>query len=73
MNFAGEDTNDSNVAIGQGDAVATIEKLKNGEKANPDEQAGDADIFTGVGGVIYVTGNSASGRWNSCTARWPAM
>ncbi|BEH02619.1 hypothetical protein brsh051_19000 [Brooklawnia propionicigenes] len=36
-------------------------EIKNGEKANPDEQAGDADIFTGVGGVIYVTGNSASG------------
>jgi hypothetical protein len=35
--------------------------LKNGQKANPDEQAGAAQVEQGPGGVIYVTGNSASG------------
>jgi hypothetical protein len=35
--------------------------IKNGEKANPAEQPGAADVFPGPGGVLYVTGNSASG------------
>jgi hypothetical protein len=35
--------------------------LKNGQKLNANEQPGAADVATGVGGVIYVTGNSASG------------
>ncbi|GIF69723.1 hypothetical protein Ais01nite_77580 [Asanoa ishikariensis] len=34
---------------------------KNGAKANPDEQPGAADVYAGPGGVLYVTGNSASG------------
>lgn len=36
-------------------------EIKNGEKANPAELPGAADVFPGPGGVIYVTGNSASG------------
>ena len=36
-------------------------EIKNGAKANPDEQPGAADVFPGPGGVIYVTANSASG------------
>ncbi|MDA0182223.1 metallophosphoesterase family protein [Solirubrobacter phytolaccae] len=35
--------------------------LKNGQKANASEQPGAAQVVTGPGGVIYVTGNSASG------------
>ena len=35
--------------------------LKNGQKANAAEQPGAAQVATGPGGVIYVTGNSASG------------
>jgi hypothetical protein len=35
--------------------------LKNGQKANPAEQPGAAQVEQGPGGVIYVTGNSASG------------
>jgi len=35
--------------------------LKNGKKANPDEQPGAAEVAAGPGGVIYVTANSASG------------
>jgi hypothetical protein len=35
--------------------------IKNGSKANPAEQPGDADVFPGPGGVLYVTANSASG------------
>ncbi|WP_046506035.1 purple acid phosphatase family protein [Streptomyces odonnellii] len=35
--------------------------IKNGAKANPDEKPGDADVYPGPGGVIYVTANSASG------------
>ncbi|GAA3882441.1 fibronectin type III domain-containing protein [Streptomyces sp. NPDC003631] len=35
--------------------------IKNGEKANPAEQPGAADVYPGPGGVLYVTGNSASG------------
>ncbi|MFF5293673.1 purple acid phosphatase family protein [Paractinoplanes globisporus] len=36
-------------------------EIKNGAKANPDEKPGQADVYTGPGGVIYVTANSASG------------
>jgi hypothetical protein len=36
-------------------------EIKNGAKANPDENPGDADVAPGPGGVIYVTANSASG------------
>ncbi|WP_084285333.1 fibronectin type III domain-containing protein [Solirubrobacter soli] len=35
--------------------------LKNGQKANASEQPGAAQVVQGPGGVIYVTGNSASG------------
>ena len=35
--------------------------IKNGVKANADEQPGAAQVSEGPGGVIYVTGNSASG------------
>ena len=35
--------------------------IKNGEKANPAEQPGAAQVAQGPGGVIYVTANSASG------------
>jgi hypothetical protein len=35
--------------------------IKNGEKENPAEQPGAADVYPGPGGVLYVTGNSASG------------
>ena len=36
-------------------------ELKNGQKANADEKAGDDEVYVGPGGVIYVTANSASG------------
>ena len=36
-------------------------EIKNGAKANADEQPGAADVYPGPGGVIYVTANSASG------------
>jgi hypothetical protein len=35
--------------------------IKNGQKANPSEQPGAPEVSEGPGGVIYVTGNSASG------------
>ncbi len=35
--------------------------IRNGEKADPAEQPGADAVFQGPGGVIYVTGNSASG------------
>ncbi|MGP4014792.1 fibronectin type III domain-containing protein [Saccharopolyspora sp. 5N708] len=35
--------------------------IKNGQKANPDEQPGATQVQQGPGGVIYVTANSASG------------
>ena len=35
--------------------------IKNGQKANAAEQPGAAQVSQGPGGVIYVTGNSASG------------
>ncbi|UFS60906.1 purple acid phosphatase family protein [Subtercola endophyticus] len=36
-------------------------EIKNGAKANPDEQPGATDVYPGPGGVIYVTANSSSG------------
>lgn len=36
-------------------------QIKNGEKANPEEQPGATSVFQGPGGVTYVTSNSASG------------
>lgn len=35
--------------------------IKNGQKADPAEQPGAAEVTPGPGGVIYVTANSASG------------
>jgi len=35
--------------------------IKNGKKANPDEQPAAPEVFAGPGGVIYLTANSASG------------
>ncbi|HWI72582.1 MAG TPA: metallophosphoesterase family protein, partial [Baekduia sp.] len=35
--------------------------IKNGQKANANEQPGAAEVIAGPGGVIYVTANSASG------------
>ncbi|MDH6695684.1 metallophosphoesterase family protein [Streptomyces griseoviridis] len=35
--------------------------VKNGEKADKNEQPGAADVYPGPGGVLYVTANSASG------------
>jgi len=35
--------------------------IKNGQKANPQEKPGDIQVVEGPGGVVYVTGNSASG------------
>jgi hypothetical protein len=35
--------------------------IKNGEKANEDEQPNQTEVFSGPGGVIYITANSASG------------
>lgn len=35
--------------------------IKNGKKANPDEQPAAPEVFSGPGGVIYITANSASG------------
>ncbi|WP_149202717.1 purple acid phosphatase family protein [Actinotalea subterranea] len=35
--------------------------IKNGEKADPAEQPGAADVYAGPGGVLYVTANTASG------------
>lgn len=36
-------------------------EIKDGQKANPDEQPGANEVFVGEGGVIYMTANSASG------------
>ncbi|MCX6502725.1 MAG: metallophosphoesterase family protein [Microbacterium sp.] len=36
-------------------------EIKDGAKANADEQPGANDVFVGEGGVIYMTANSASG------------
>lgn len=36
-------------------------EIKNGAKANPNEQPGQDEVFEGPGGVVYVTANSASG------------
>ncbi|MEV6931811.1 metallophosphoesterase family protein [Dactylosporangium sp. NPDC051485] len=35
--------------------------IKNGQKADANEQPGAPDVYPGPGGVLYVTGNSASG------------
>ncbi|MFC6018087.1 fibronectin type III domain-containing protein [Plantactinospora solaniradicis] len=35
--------------------------IKNGEKADPNEQPGADEVVAGPGGVLYVTANSASG------------
>lgn len=35
--------------------------IRNGEKANPEEQRAADSVFQGPGGVVYVTANSASG------------
>ncbi|MET9222077.1 MULTISPECIES: metallophosphoesterase family protein [unclassified Streptomyces] len=35
--------------------------IKNGQKADAAEQPGQADVYPGPGGVLYVTANSASG------------
>ncbi|MFJ6213746.1 fibronectin type III domain-containing protein [Streptomyces sp. NPDC092296] len=35
--------------------------IKNGQKADANEQPGAADVYPGPGGVLYVTANSASG------------
>lgn len=35
--------------------------IKNGKKANPNEQPAAPEVFAGPGGVIYMTANSASG------------
>lgn len=56
----------SNVGIdlvlqGHDHAYARTYLIKNGEKANADEQPGAADVVAGPGGVLYVTANSASG------------
>ncbi|MCL2554088.1 MAG: metallophosphoesterase family protein [Actinomycetia bacterium] len=36
-------------------------EIKNGQKANPNEKPGEAELYPGPGGVVYVTANSASG------------
>lgn len=36
-------------------------EIKNGQKANPNEQPGATQVDQGPGGVVYVTANSASG------------
>ncbi|MDQ1130987.1 metallophosphoesterase family protein [Microbacterium sp. SORGH_AS_0888] len=36
-------------------------EIKDGVKANPNEQPGQNDVFVGEGGVIYMTANSSSG------------
>ena len=47
--------------------------IKNGKKANPDEQPGAAQVAEGPGGVIYVTANSSSGsKYYDLTAPNPA-
>jgi hypothetical protein len=35
--------------------------INSGQKADADEQPGQADVYPGPGGVLYVTANSASG------------
>ncbi|HWH26631.1 MAG TPA: metallophosphoesterase family protein [Pseudolysinimonas sp.] len=49
------------VLQGHDHAYSRSYEIKNGAKANPDEQPGAADVYTGPGGVVYVTANSASG------------
>jgi hypothetical protein len=49
------------VLAGHDHAYTRSYALKNGQKSNAAEQPGAAQIAQGPGGVIYVTGNSASG------------
>ncbi|MBQ1044193.1 MULTISPECIES: purple acid phosphatase family protein [unclassified Micromonospora] len=49
------------VMAGHDHAYSRSYEIKNGAKANAGEQPGAADVYPGPGGVIYVTGNSASG------------
>lgn len=49
------------VLQGHDHAYSRSYQIKNGEKANPDEQPGATSVFQGPGGVTYVTANSASG------------
>ncbi|MFF7140864.1 MULTISPECIES: purple acid phosphatase family protein [Streptomyces] len=49
------------VLAGHDHAYSRSYVLKNGEKQNKDEQPGAANVYPGPGGVVYVTGNSASG------------
>ncbi|MTD57948.1 purple acid phosphatase family protein [Amycolatopsis pithecellobii] len=49
-------------------------EIKNGQKANPDEQPGATHVEQGPGGVIYVTANSASGsKYYDLTAPDPSQ
>ncbi|MGW5240163.1 fibronectin type III domain-containing protein [Monashia sp. NPDC004114] len=46
--------------------------IKNGQKANPDEQPAQTQVAEGPGGVIYVTANSSSGsKYYDLTAPIP--
>ncbi|MBZ4486292.1 metallophosphoesterase family protein [Microbacterium sp. cx-55] len=49
------------VLQGHDHSYARTYEIKNGAKANPDEQPGQDEVFEGPGGVVYVTANSASG------------
>ncbi|MET0449055.1 MAG: metallophosphoesterase family protein, partial [Aeromicrobium sp.] len=49
------------VLQGHDHAYSRSYAIKNGLKANPDEQPGAGEVAAGPGGVIYVTANSASG------------
>ncbi|MEV4177737.1 metallophosphoesterase family protein [Nonomuraea sp. NPDC049709] len=49
------------VLQGHDHAYTRSYEIKNGQKANPKEQPGAAEVVQGPGGVIYVTANSASG------------
>ncbi|MDA0170944.1 metallophosphoesterase family protein [Solirubrobacter taibaiensis] len=49
------------VLAGHDHSYSRSYSIKNGQKANATEQPGAAQVATGPGGVIYVTGNSASG------------
>ncbi|MEZ3160400.1 metallophosphoesterase family protein [Microbacterium sp. BWT-B31] len=49
------------VLQGHDHAYSRSYELKDGQRANQNETPGQADIYPGPGGVIYVTANSASG------------
>ena len=62
------------VLAGHDHSYSRSYSLKNGAKANADEQPGAAMVSKGVGGVIYVTGNSASGsKYYDLTTPNPAL